>query len=299
MSQAYSVIFTMLDILRHICPHSAIFEQIQAYSKSWHRQTYSCILRHIQNPWLIQTYLELLKYLSSFRQQSRAIRAYSEPYLGIFRHIQYSGLFRHLMFHVQSSIFTKLHISRNVCPHWSIFQQIQAYSDIFRHIQDLGIIGSNNIKQHLLFNQVLLLNNCSNLFGTFIHFYFKGKHSKKFFRDSISIITITIIIACHPRQRATHATQSCMPPAQPMLHTQECNPRQNDTQAIDASTPPTQARHPYHPRYHATHASMLLNPPMIACHPRQHITHASTLPTLPALARIARHFSNSTNLQPL
>ena len=48
MFQTYSAIFTTLDTLTHICPHSGIFLQIQAYSESWHSQTYSCILRHVR-----------------------------------------------------------------------------------------------------------------------------------------------------------------------------------------------------------------------------------------------------------
>ena len=36
MSQAYSAIFRKLGILKHICPYSSIFWEIQAYSESWH-----------------------------------------------------------------------------------------------------------------------------------------------------------------------------------------------------------------------------------------------------------------------
>ena len=97
MIRAYSVIFT-LDIFRPFCQHSGIFWLIQAYLESWHSQTYSCILRHIRNPWLIQAYSESQTYLASFRHYSRAIHAYSKPYLSRFRHIQNSGLFRHVMF---------------------------------------------------------------------------------------------------------------------------------------------------------------------------------------------------------
>ena len=121
---AYSVIFTTLDIFMPIFPHSGIFWLIQVYSESWHNQTYSCIFRHIQNPWLIQIYSELLTYLANFRHYSRASHAYSEPYLSRFRHMQNSGLFRHVMFHAYSGIFTKSHITRHICPH--------QYSNIFR-----------------------------------------------------------------------------------------------------------------------------------------------------------------------
>ena len=58
MFQAYSAIFTTLDILKHICPHSGIFRKIQAY----------------QNPGKVRNIY---------------IKAYSEPmvYSGIFRTI--------------------------------------------------------------------------------------------------------------------------------------------------------------------------------------------------------------------
>ena len=67
MFQAYSAIFTALDILRHICPHQGIFQQIQAYSESWHSQAYSYILKHIQNPGFIHAYSEPQTYLAKFR----------------------------------------------------------------------------------------------------------------------------------------------------------------------------------------------------------------------------------------
>ena len=41
----------------------------------------------IQNPKFIQAYSKSLRYLPSFRHYSRAIYAYSEPYLGRFRYI--------------------------------------------------------------------------------------------------------------------------------------------------------------------------------------------------------------------
>ena len=88
-----------------------------------------------------------------------------------------------------------------------------------------------------------------------------------FFQDSISIIIIIkIIIACHPRQYTTHPTH-----------------------ATHASTPPTLT---HHPRKHATPATHATTSPTPA---RQHVTHTSTPPTPPALARIARHFSNSSS----
>ena len=110
MFQPYSATFTTLDKLRRTCPHLSIFRQIQAYSESWHSKT--CILRHMQNPWLALGYSEPPTYLASLRHYSRSIHVYSEPYL-----------------------------SR------------------FRHIQDPGIVASNNVKQHQLFKSVFSLKS--------------------------------------------------------------------------------------------------------------------------------------------
>ena len=163
-----SVIFSyiMLDILRCICLHSGIFWQIQGYSEYWHSQTCLCILRHIQNPWLIQPYSEPLTYLDSFRHYSRAIHTYSEPCLSRFRYIQNSGLFRHVMFHVYSGVVTKLQVLRHICH-----IGIQAYSGSWHY-------RLSNVKQHLLFKS----GSSFKSFGTFFHFCLKSKHSNFFFR---------------------------------------------------------------------------------------------------------------------
>ena len=88
-----------------------------------------------------------------------------------------------------------------------MFAHVGACFSRFRHIQDPGITGSNNAKQNLLFKSgYSIKNHWSNLFGIFFHFCFKGKHSSFFLRDSISVITITIIIACHLLYHATHAS---------------------------------------------------------------------------------------------
>ena len=138
MFQAYSAIFTTLDTLRHIHPNSGIF---QHSFESWHSQTYSCILRHIQNTRLIQEYSEPLTYLACFRHYSRAIHAYSEAFLSRFRHIQNYGLFRYVMFHRYFRQINKV-------------THIEAYLPTleFRYIQDPGITGSSNVKQHMLVN---------------------------------------------------------------------------------------------------------------------------------------------------
>ena len=72
----------------------------------------------------MQAYSEPSTYLASLSHYSRAIHAYSEPYLSRLKYIQNFDLIRHVIFHVYSGIFTKLHISRHICPHWD--------SDIFR-----------------------------------------------------------------------------------------------------------------------------------------------------------------------
>ena len=68
-----------------------------------------------------------------------------------------------------------------------------------------------------------------------------------FLHDNISIITITIITACHPRQNATYTTHG-----------------------THFNTPPMPARYPCYTNQQTTHTSM---PPMLAHHSRKHATH--------------------------
>ena len=77
-------------------------------------------------PRLVQPYPESFTYLDNFRHCLRAIYAHSKSYLSRIRDIQNSALFMHVMYHAYSGIFTKLHISRHICPHWD--------SDIFRMV---------------------------------------------------------------------------------------------------------------------------------------------------------------------
>ena len=161
------------------------------------------------------------------------------------------------MFHAYSSIFTKSHISRNICPYSRIFRQIQAHSESW-HYRPVSISTCSS-------SQVLLSNHCSNLFGNFFHFCFKSKHSTLFFQDSISIITVTTIIACH--------AYVSMP-----------------------STPLKLAAKPHKHVTHSTQATHASTSPTRACYPCKHTTHttnASTLAAPTTLARIAHHFSNS------
>ena len=99
MLQAYSVIFTTLDILRHICPgtfgyisaDSGIFRilaqlDIFMYIKACIFRTHSGLFRHIENGRHIQPVSGTL-----FRYYSRVIYAYSEPSLGRFKTLAYLG----------------------------------------------------------------------------------------------------------------------------------------------------------------------------------------------------------------
>ena len=211
-----------------------MFRQIQAYSKSWHSQTYSYIIRHIHNPQLVQAYSEPLKYLAGFRHYSRTIHAYSEPYLGRFRHIQNSGLFRHVMLHACPGKFTKLHIFRHAF--FLTLGHISADSSIFRIlVLSVQITQSNTCSS----SQVILLNHCSNLFGTFFHFCCKGKHSKLFYSGQYF----------------------------------------NNNNKNNSSMSSTLARHPPHPHYtrqEATQVRTTPTPPTLGRYPRKHATHVST-----------------------
>ena len=103
MFQAYSVIFTTFDIVKPIFPHLGIFRMIQAQLDLF---------------MYIKAYSEPMAYSGIFRTadifsqfQTRAIHAYSEPYLSRFRHIyNNSGLFRHVMFHAFRYIHKVTHI---------------------------------------------------------------------------------------------------------------------------------------------------------------------------------------------
>ena len=63
-------IFSHIHNIRHIETYLPAFGYISEDSGIFKilAQKYSCILRHIQNPWLIQLYLEPQRYLAGFRQ---------------------------------------------------------------------------------------------------------------------------------------------------------------------------------------------------------------------------------------
>ena len=135
----------------------------------------------------------------------------------------------------------------------------------FRHIEDPCVTGSGNVNQRLLFKSASSFKYCSNLFGTFFYFFSKVNIPHFPLQDSISIMTIAIIIVCYPRQHATHIT---------LLACQSCN---HATHATHASMLSVQTRHPCQPCKQATHATML------TC-------YASMPPIPPILAQITSHF---------
>ena len=105
MFQTYSAIFTTLNILIHFCPHEDCFGRFRNIQIPG---TVRHMLRHIQEP---------MAYSGIFGTLFRQIQAYLEP-----------QLIREVMFHAYSGIYTKLNISRHICPHSDILQQIQEYS---------------------------------------------------------------------------------------------------------------------------------------------------------------------------
>ena len=282
MFQAYSAIFTTLDILSHIFPHSGIFLQNQRQSESGHHQKYSCILRYIQSLSLIQAY----SYLAGLRYYSRAIHANFERYLSRFRYlwlIQARNI---------SRIFTHIHKVTHIEACLPTLR--------LRHIKDPRITSSSNVKQCLLFK------SGSSFKPLFLHFHFLIFVSKVnvehfFLQDSISVIKITTTTAFYRRNsrdiqnpfkqllwRILFRTM-CNPSILKILAYSESqkrnNPLQHTAHATHAGTPPRPT--------HATHAKM---PPTQAPRPghsRQHVIHVSTPPTQPTLARMARYFSNS------
>ena len=106
--------------------------------------------------------------------------------------------------------------------------------------------------------QVLLVNHCSNLLGTFFRFCFKSKHSTfltsgEYFSNNSNNNKTPPALARHQRMHVTHASHASTQP-----------------------TPATLARHPCKHATHATHASTPPMPPTLARHPRKHATQAST-----------------------
>ena len=159
------------------------------------------------------------------------------------------------MFHAYSGIFTKLHISRHICPHCD--------SDKFRMLAlPVQVMLSDTCSS----SQVLVLNHISGLFGTFFHFckskrlifcssrwYFNNNNNNN---DSMQPTLAPSPPNPHYTRQYTRATHASTPP------------RKHATHATHASMPPTQARlsrkitphattlapHPRYPRQHEYHA---------------------------------------------
>ena len=87
MFQTYSVILTTLDIFRDICPHLGTHIWVPTFGYILADSEIFRILTHLDIFVYTQAYSEQLKCLARFRHYSRAIHAYSERYLGRFRHI--------------------------------------------------------------------------------------------------------------------------------------------------------------------------------------------------------------------
>ena len=161
-----------------------------------------------------------------------------------------------------------------------IFAHIRAYFSRFRHIQDPGISGRNSVNQHLLFKPG---SSFKSLFKSIwdIFFIFVSKKNIQHFslQDSISIVTATIIITCHPRQRATHPTYPSTQTTQTRYPPHPCYKSQDVIHAnmvptlTTPTTPPTLARSPRQPRQHASHASTPSKLARHPQHPRQHEQH--------------------------
>ena len=98
-----------------------------------------------------------------------------------------------------------------------IFAHIRAYCSRFRHIQDSCITDPNSVKQHRLFKSGFSFKSLSRSIWNIFNFFSKVNIQYFFLRDSISVITITIIIACQPCQYATHGNALPTPPMPPTL----------------------------------------------------------------------------------
>ena len=129
MFQAYSAIFTTLDIFTNIRIYFSRFMHIQnpvtvrlihVYQSIFRTQG---LFRYIQNHRRIKSVSNTL-----LKDYSRVIYPYSEPFRQIQVHLELS-LIQHEMFHVYSGLYTKLHLSMNTWKftHSSKFQQILSY----------------------------------------------------------------------------------------------------------------------------------------------------------------------------
>ena len=126
-----------------------------------------------------------------------------------------------------------------------IFAHIRAYCSRFRHIQDSCITDPNSVKQHRLFKSGFSFKSLSRSIWNIFNFFSKVNIQYFFLRDSISVITITIIIACQPCQYATHGNALPTPPMPPTLVP---HPRKDTSHVAHTMphTPPTLERITHH-----------------------------------------------------
>ena len=116
--------------------------------------------------------------------------------------------------HILNLVWADSDIFRTLACLGTLFSHIHKVTDIEAYLPhwDSGILSwhcrLSNVKQYLLFKSGYSFKS----FGTFFYFCFKINIQFFFFQDSISIIIIKIIIACHPRQHVTLASTPPMPP---------------------------------------------------------------------------------------
>ena len=133
----------------------------------------------------------------------------------------------------------------------SIHVYARNISCIFRHIHKITFLVTR-IKEYQEYKpntcpsgQVLLLNHSSNLFVTFLQFFFKSRHStfcssgQYFNNNNNNNNNYTNSHSCQRHQDVIHTN---IPATLPMLHTLACHPCQHVSHVNHASKLPLQAR---------------------------------------------------------
>ena len=151
--------------------------------------------------------------------------------------------------------------ARNVSPIFRYIHKvtyIKAYLLIFGHIS----ADSSIFRMLALPAQIMLTNTCSSsqvllltvqiYLKHFFIFVSKADVQHFFLQNSISIITIALIVTCHPCKHAIHLSH-----------------------ATHAGAPHALARHSRQPRQQTTHESALTMPPTLARCTHKHVTHAT------------------------
>ena len=165
-----------------------LFQSYSPIRKSYSKRYKYCLERinHIQNPGISRRIW--IYYADSGIFTNPTVRLI-HIYWGIFRT---NALFRHIK--NRGHIYL---VSGALLRHYLrvIYAFSEPYLGRFRIIQDPGVTSSNNVKPACYLIQVPLLNHCSYLFRTFL--LQKYTFNIFFIQDCTSIITITIIKACH------------------------------------------------------------------------------------------------------